>query len=97
MVEMFTHIVFFKLNEPTEENKQKAKDILMGMDGNIPQLRFVEVGIDVIHSERSFDLALITKFDSIEAMNEYQVHPYHVNEVLKYIKPMMKESAAVDY
>jgi len=94
---MFTHIVFFKLNEPTEENINKAKSILMGMEGNIPQLDSVEVGVDVLHSERSYDLALITKFDSLDAMNEYQVHPYHVNEVLKYIRPMAKASVTVDY
>jgi len=94
---MFTHIVFFKLNEPTEENIKKAKNILMGMEGNIPQLKSVEVGVDVLHSERSYDLALITKFDSLDVMNEYQVHPYHVNEVLKYIRPMAKASVTVDY
>ena len=94
---MFTHIVFFKLNDPTEEDITKAKNILMAMEGNIPQLKSVEVGVDVIHSERSYDLALITKFDSLDAMNEYQVHPYHVNEVLKYLRPMSKVSATVDY
>lgn len=94
---MFTHIVFFKLSDPSTENVERAKNLLLSMEGNIPQLRQLEVGTDVIHSERSFDIALTTKFDSLDAMNEYQVHPYHVNEILKNLKPMLKASAAVDY
>ncbi|MEL7597634.1 MAG: Dabb family protein [Clostridiaceae bacterium] len=94
---MFTHIVFFKLKEPTPENIEKAKNILEGMRENIPQLKELEVGVDVVHSERSFDVSIITRFDSYEAMDEYQVHPYHVNEVLKNLKPMLEKSAAIDY
>jgi hypothetical protein len=67
------------------------------MKGKISELKEIEVGIDVLHTERSYDLSLITKFNSKEDMDAYQVHSYHVNEVLKYIKPMIKQSAAVDY
>lgn len=94
---MFTHIVFFKLADPSEENVKIAKDILENMNGKIPQLKYLEIGADVLHTERSYDIALITKFDSIEAMQEYQVHPYHVNEVLANLRPMLKGSAAVDF
>lgn len=94
---MFTHIVFFKLENPSKENIQRVREILVSMEGNIPMLRALEVGVDVIHSQRSYDVALITRFDSREEMDEYQVHPYHVNEVLKNLKPMLKASAAVDY
>jgi hypothetical protein len=94
---MFTHIVFFKLNDGTLENVKKAADILEAMKGEIPQLNEIEVGIDVLHTDRSYDLSLITKFNSKEDMDAYQIHPYHVNEVLKYIKPMIKASATVDY
>lgn len=94
---MFTHIVFFKLKEPSNENVKKAKDILEGMRGKIQQLKELEVGVDVIHSQRSFDLSIITRFNSREEMDEYQVHPYHVNEVLAHLKPMLEKSAAIDY
>lgn len=92
---MFTHIVFFKLKDIKQVNE--ARDILLGMEGKIPQLKGLEVGIDVLHTERSYDLALVTRFDSLEDMNTYQVHEYHVNEVLKYLKPMIESSKAVDY
>jgi hypothetical protein len=94
---MFTHIVFFKLAEPTPVNMEKAKNILTAMEGQIPQLKYIEVGVDVLHTERSFDISLITKFECKNDMDAYQVHPFHVNHVLANIRPMLKGSAAVDY
>ncbi len=47
---MITHIVFFKLKDSSPENVQRTRDVLMGMEGKIPQLKFLEVGIDVVRS-----------------------------------------------
>ena len=91
---MLTHIVLFKLKDP--RNVQKARDVLLGMKGRIPQLRHIEAGVDVLRSERSYDLALITKFDSIDDMKTYQAHPAHV-EVLKYMTEVRESSVTVDY
>jgi hypothetical protein len=92
---MFTHIVFFKLKDASKASE--ARDILQSMEGKIPELKGLEVGVDVLHTERSYDLSLVTRFDSLEDMNTYQVNEYHVNEVLKYLKPMLESSKAVDY
>ncbi|MGK0466173.1 Dabb family protein [Clostridium sp.] len=92
---MFTHIVFFKLKE--KKQTSEARDILLSMEGNIPQLKIIEVGIDVMHTGRSYDLALITRFDCLEDMETYAVHEYHVNNVLKYLKPMLEDSKIVDF
>ncbi len=91
---MLTHIVLFKLKN--KQNSQKARDVLMGMKGKIQQLRDIEAGIDVLHSERSYDLALVTKFDSMEDLRAYQAHPVHI-EVLKYMTSVMESSITVDY
>lgn len=94
---MFTHVVFFKLKDKSKENIEKAKSILMRVEGKVPTLKTVKVGIDVVRSARSYDLALIATFDSLEDMEAYQVHPVHVNEVLADLKPMLESSAAVDF
>ncbi|GIM28213.1 stress responsive protein [Clostridium polyendosporum] len=94
---MFTHIVFFKLKEASEENIQKARKILESMRGQIPELKDIEVGVDVIKSERSFDIALITRFDSREDYQKYAVCDFHVNNVLQFIRPMCECSKTVDY
>lgn len=94
---MITHIVLFKLKEPTVENLEKAKQLLLSMDGKVEMLRHLEVGVDVIRSERSADIALYTKFDSLEDLQAYQVHPYHANEVAAYMRSVCSQVVAADY
>lgn len=94
---MITHIVFFRLKDQSAANLAAAKEKLLSMNGKIPQLRHLEVGVDVIRSERSYDLALVTRFDSLEDLQAYQVHPYHEGEILPYMKSVTAASAAVDY
>jgi len=93
---MITHIVLFKLKDRSAGSIKKAKDILSGMKGKIPQLRHHEVGVDVLHSERSYDLALVTKFDSLAELQNYQAHPVHV-EVARYMTSVRESSITVDY
>ncbi len=94
---MITHIVFFKLGDPTPEAISAVRDKLLGMRGNIPQLRHLEAGIDVIRSERSYDVALMTRFDSLDDLQAYQVHPLHAGEVIPYMKSVCSSIVAVDY
>ncbi len=93
---MITHIVLFKLKDRSPRNIEKARDVLLGMKGKVPQLRHLEVGKDVLHSERSYDLALVTKFDSQDDLAIYQKHPVHV-EVSKYMTSVRESAIAVDY
>ncbi|MCX7841833.1 MAG: Dabb family protein [Clostridia bacterium] len=94
---MITHVVMFKLKDNSKENVQKAKEVLMSMDGKVEQLRHLEVGIDVLHSERSYDIVLITKFDSMKDLDAYQEHPYHVEVVKKHMHSVRESSVAVDF
>lgn len=94
---MITHIVLFKLAEPATEKIAATRDKLLSMDGKIDQLRYLEVGVDVVKSERSFDIALTTRFDSLEDLQEYQIHPYHAGEVVPHMKAVCSSIVAVDY
>ena len=67
---MYSHIVMFKLEE--EEDIPSTVAMLSGMDAHIPQIRFLEVGVDDSPTERSANIVLITRFDSREAMEVYQ-------------------------
>jgi predicted GTPase len=95
--EMITHIVLFKLKARTPEGIEKAREILLSMDGKVEQLRFLEVGTDLIHSPRSADIALVTRFDSLEDLQAYQVHPYHANEVAAYMRGVSSSVVSADY
>jgi hypothetical protein len=94
---MITHIVLFKLTEPTVEHVEATRNKLLSMDGNIDLLRHLEVGVDVIRSERSYDIALTTRFDSLQDLQAYQVHPYHAGEVVPHMKAVCSAIVAVDY
>jgi stress responsive alpha/beta barrel protein len=94
---MITHIVLFKLADPTAENLATTLNKLLSMDGNIDLLRHLEAGVDVVRSERSYDIALTTRFDSLEDLQAYQIHPYHAGEVIPHMKAVCSSIAAVDY
>jgi hypothetical protein len=94
---MITHVVLFKLQEPSSENLAATRDKLLSMEREIPLLRHLEAGIDVIKSERSYDIALVTKFDSLAELQAYQVHPYHAGVVVPHMKSVCSSIVAVDY
>lgn len=94
---MITHIIFFKLAEQTPEKIAAVRDKLLSMEGKIAELRHLEAGIDLIRSERSYDVALITKFDNLADLQAYQVHPYHADEVVPFMRANCSSILAVDY
>lgn len=94
---MIKHIVCFKLAEPTEENCRKAKEVLLSMKGKVPTLRDIEVGIDFLHSPRSYDIHLSVLLDDANALNEYQNDEYHCNVVKKHMHAVTASSVSVDF
>ena len=93
---MITHIVLFKLKDRSPENIEKARAVLASLSGKIPQLRHLEVGADVLRTDRSYDLALVARFDSLEDLNAYQIHHEH-QQVVKYMLSVRESAVAVDY
>lgn len=93
---MITHIVLFKLKDRSPESVETTVQVLKNMEGKIEELRHLEVGTDVLHSERSYDIALVTKFDSMEALQAYQVHPVH-KKVIEHMTSVREASVSVDY
>lgn len=94
---MITHIVLFKLTDPSPATIAAAREKLLCMAGKIDFLRHLEVGTDVIRSERSYDLALVTTFDSLDDLQAYQVHPYHAGEVVPHMKSVSSSVVTVDF
>lgn len=93
---MITHVVCFKLKDQSAENVERTAAVLRDMEGKIEELKYIEVGTDVLHSERSYDIALITKFDTMADLEAYQVHPVH-KKVIEYMSQVREASVSVDY
>ncbi|MBO7345291.1 MAG: Dabb family protein [Clostridia bacterium] len=92
---MIKHVVCFKLNEG--ESPEKAKEVLLGMKGNVPMLRGIEVGIDCLHSARSYDVILMVLLDDMQALSDYQQDKYHVEVVKKHMHAVTNTSVAIDF
>ncbi len=97
---MINHVVLFKLKAyPAEEKSQiiaNVKAMLLGLKGKIDELKYIEVGENYELESKSFDLALITHFESVEGLDVYRVHPEHV-KVAAYIGGVVEARAAVDF
>lgn len=63
--------------------------------GKIPQIKDMEIGVNVVESARAYDIALVQRFDSLAAMQEYQTNPVH-QAILPYLREAAS-SVAVDY
>lgn len=98
---MIKHVVMFKLKEYAEgnslkENALQIKDILEKLPESIPQVVKFDVGIDIVGSDRSWDLVLVSAFNNIAELNEYRVHSEHI-KALEFIAPLRDLVAVVDY
>ena len=94
---MIKHIVCYKLKDNSLEECEKAANILKSMDGNVPLLRSIEVGVDFLHSPRSYDIILQVTLDDAKALDEYQKDEYHCSVVKKHMHSVAETSIAIDY
>ena len=94
---MIKHIVCFKLKDNSPEQCKKAADVLLSMKGNVELLRDIEVGVDFLHSQRSYDVVLQVVLDDARALEEYQQDSYHCDVVKKHMHAVTETSVAIDY
>ncbi len=75
---MIRHVVLYTIKDDCKAKIPELVAAFYGMKGKIPGLLDVEAGGDELGSERSYDLALITSFESWDAYRAYLVHPAHL-------------------
>ncbi len=94
---MLTHVVLFKFKPgTTAQDIQDLAEGLGGLSHSIEEVREFRFGADMLHTERSYDFALISSFDDLDAMQRYQVHPEH-QKVLAHVRAISSNVIAVDY
>ena len=94
---MINHTVCFKLKDNSPEECNKAAQILRSMDGNVELLRGIEVGVDFLHSPRSYDIIPQVLLDDEKALEEYQKDEYHCSVVKKHMHSVAESSVAIDF
>jgi len=97
---MIKHIVMVKLKDYDPETKRtnllKLQGLINGLTGKIPELKFMETGLNMSTKPSAYDLVLTSHFNSVEDLNTYRDHPEH-QEVLKYFYEVTAKTAVVDY
>ncbi len=93
---MLKHIVFFQFHPEQKLRKQEAVEKILSMRGQIPGLVELTAGVDVKHSARSWDVALIATLIDQKALDDYDQHPFH-QPVKEFLKPLYFQAASVDF
>jgi len=98
---MINHVVLFKLKKyDSESEKQNVissiEDALLGLIGKIAELKYIEVGINYELTTKSYDICLVSHFETVEQLDAYRIHPEHL-KVAELIGLHVVERAAVDY
>ena len=93
---MITHAVFFKFRKEHADDVRAAKEGLDSLAGEVPEIRSLSVGINILPSQRAYDLCLIAQFESLDALAAYRAHPKHV-EIADWIDQRCVSTVSVDY
>lgn len=98
---MIKHIVMFRLKssfseDQKRENLKKLKSRLDHLINEIPEVLYLETGINISKSPAAYDLVLVTRFENEEKLDIYRKHPEH-QSVLKFINEIKEDITVVDY
>ena len=98
---MIKHIVMWRLKDEAmgrskAENAQLMKQKLEALNGQMPGMRMLEIGIDFAGGEGASDVVLYSEFDSRAALDAYQAHPEH-KAVAAFVMEVRSERRVVDY
>ena len=93
---MIKHVVLFQIKPEFHPELPQLVKNFYGMKGKIEGMLDLEAGFDILHSERSYDLALVTTFIDRDAFDAYQTHPAH-QPVRKRMHAVRSASVACDF
>lgn len=93
---MIRHIVLFNIKEEYKAEIPQLVQNFYGMKGKIEGLLELEAGQDILGSERSYNLGLVTLFENRAAFDAYQTHPAHM-PVKKRMHEVRSGSVSCDF
>lgn len=98
---MVKHIVMWRLHDEVDgvgrsEAALQIKQKLEALQGEIPGLVHIEVGIDFDRGVQAADIVLYSELESREALAAYQAHPLH-QAVVPLVRKYASERIVVDY
>jgi hypothetical protein len=91
-VRVIRHVVLMSFHDPADA--PEARRLLEPL-ASLPSVRSLEVGLDVLRTDASADLFLVSTHDDLAGLTVYQQHPDH-QEVLAWLRPRLRARSVVD-
>ena len=97
---MIKHVVSWKLKATDEDSKAEAfvtiATSLNALVHFIPQIKALTVGRNVVSTDSNWDVVLVAQYESLDALEAYQVHPEH-QRVASIIRELVADKVTVDF
>lgn len=76
---MIRHVLLYKFRaKATRQERCEALEMLKSLKSCVPGVREWSIGEQAFPSEKAFDIAQISSFESVEALDRYRDHPEHI-------------------
>lgn len=94
---MVKHIVFFRFKpEIAERDREAFLGMLDELPKQISDIVDFQAGRDVLRRERSYDVALVSSFAGLAALDRYGKHELH-QPVIRRSEELCSSVVSVDY
>lgn len=94
---MIRHVAVFRFSASfLPEEREAWMALVRALPSQIPDLRRISVGADVLHGPASHEVAIVADFDDLDGLDAYSRHPAH-DEVLRISGPVKTSLATVDF
>ncbi len=94
------HIVLWKLAADDADTRalhaEQIAERLTALKDVIDEIQHIEVGRNVANPQANWDVALVSEFADVDALERYQVHPAH-QEAAGFVRSVVAERSSVDY
>ena len=97
---MIRHVVMWKFKDLAEgktkaENMEWVREHLYALMPVISEIKRMEIGFDIMGTDMSMDLMLLTEFDTVQSMKIYAEHPEHL-KVSAYVRKVIETRVVLD-
>jgi hypothetical protein len=94
---MLQHYILIKFKKGTSDaHIGEFCGKMLALRTTISSIEHLEIGRDILHDARSWDLILIMRFASKEALRSYQQHPDH-QSLMAFNQLSLADVASVDF
>ena len=94
---MLQHYILMKFRKGTsDEHIGEFCRKMLALRTTISSIEHMEIGRDILHDARSWDLILIMRFVSTETLRSYQQHPEHLR-LMAFNQPSVADVASVGF